>query len=69
MIWGINFGTGDVSNAVAQTQAIMAAFTPGGAASNSGITLDFIEIGNEADLYAKHGLRNATYDINQYTGQ
>ena len=59
MIWGIHFGTGDVDNAVAQIQAIMAAFTPGGAGSNNRITLDFVEIGNEADLYVRHGLRNA----------
>lgn len=57
MIWGVNFALNNVSVAVAEAKAIRKAFLPGGAAFDAGITLDAIEIGNEADLYGVNGLR------------
>jgi len=36
------------------------------AVKNAGITLDAIEIGNEADLYKNNGLRPKTYPSTQY---
>jgi hypothetical protein len=33
----------------------------------AGVTLDFLEIGNEPDLYKNNGLRPSNYTSNQYT--
>ena len=69
MIWGVNFGLNNITNAVSEAIAIRKAFLPGGPAFDAGITLDAIEMGNEADLYATNGLRAAGWNISTYTQQ
>ena len=59
VIWGVPFGQGNITAAYLETQSILKAFgSP--AVQQQGISLEFLEIGNEADLYAHHGLRNST---------
>ncbi|KAF7374972.1 Glycoside hydrolase family 79 protein [Mycena sanguinolenta] len=60
--WGVNFG------GKREFDAILAAFASP-AVKNAGITLDFLELGNEADLYNGNGLRASTYNVAQYTTQ
>ena len=69
MIWGVNLGADSVSNAVAEAQAIRATFESGGEASNAGVILDAIEIGNEADLYENNGLRGSGWNVDEYISQ
>lgn len=45
--------------------AICTAFTSS-AVTDAGVTLQAIEIGNEADLYKNNGLRNSSYSISNY---
>jgi hypothetical protein len=65
MTFGVNLGGNTVSTAVNQAQAIMTAFQSS-ALVNAGITLDYIEIGNEADLYGGNGHRTGTWNIGTY---
>jgi hypothetical protein len=66
VIWGVNFGEENITAAFLETKSIMKAFQSE-AVQQRGISLDFIEIGNEADLYAKHQVRNpATWDVELY---
>ncbi|KAF8206538.1 glycoside hydrolase family 79 protein [Mycena galopus ATCC 62051] len=51
-----------------ETQAIVAAFASP-EVQNAGITLDFLELGNEADLYKNNGLRPSNYSVSQYTAE
>ncbi|KAJ7931346.1 glycoside hydrolase family 79 protein [Mycena leptocephala] len=54
--WGVNFGQLNVTAAVLEAKAIMNAFdSPPFKAAE--VTLDYLEIGNEADLYANNGFR------------
>lgn len=69
MVWGVNFGSGTVANAVAQTKAIVAAFGTSGAAHKAGVILESIEIGNEADLYVKNKVRKTGYSIGDYVSE
>lgn len=69
MIWGVNFGSGSVQNAVAMAQPIINAFSAGGPAQSAGVILDAIQIGNEPDLYARHGNRSSTYNIQSYLSE
>lgn len=69
MIWGVNFGANNLTNAVNMAKAIAKQFQPGGAAHAAGVSLDMIEIGNEADLYGNNGLRNKTWTITDYISQ
>ncbi|TDL25597.1 glycoside hydrolase family 79 protein, partial [Rickenella mellea] len=67
--WGVNFGQNNLTAAFLEAQSIKNAFASS-AVKNAGITLDFIEIGNEADLYAhaNNGARNpSTWSISEYT--
>ena len=65
MVWGVNLGANNVSNAVNMAKAIVRSFdTPG--VKDSGIVLDRIEIGNEADLYYNNGLRPTNYSVEDY---
>lgn len=63
--WGVNLGLNNITNAVNEAKSITAAFASS-SIKNSGIVLDAIEIGNEADLYKNNGLRPATYNSTQY---
>ncbi|KAJ7475688.1 glycoside hydrolase family 79 protein [Mycena latifolia] len=64
--WGVNFGGKNLTAVFLETQAIVSAFSSP-AIQNAGITLDFLELGNEADLYKNNGLRASTYSVSQYT--
>ncbi|KAJ7637653.1 glycoside hydrolase family 79 protein [Mycena polygramma] len=64
--WGVNFGGKNLTATFLETQAIINAFSSP-ALKNAGITLDFLELGNEADLYKNNGLRNSSYSVSQYT--
>ncbi|GJE97273.1 glycoside hydrolase family 79 protein [Phanerochaete sordida] len=65
MTWGVNLGLDNATNALNMANAILRAFlTP--AVKLSGVVLDLIEIGNEADLYANNGLRNSSYNVEAY---
>ncbi|KAI0751852.1 glycoside hydrolase family 79 protein [Daedaleopsis nitida] len=65
MVWGVNLGGNNVTNAVNMAKAIIRSFdTPG--VKESGIVLDRMEVGNEADLYSHNGLRPKNYTVQQY---
>ncbi|KAG6844289.1 hypothetical protein H0H87_008158 [Tephrocybe sp. NHM501043] len=63
--WGLNFGQFNLTTAFLEAKSILKAFSSS-AIKNAGITLDAIEIGNEADLYRNNGARSRTYNITQY---
>ncbi|KAJ7475686.1 glycoside hydrolase family 79 protein [Mycena latifolia] len=63
--WGVNFGGKNLTAVFLETRAIVSAFSSP-AIRNAGITLDFLELGNEADLYKNNGLRASTYSVSQY---
>lgn len=69
MTFGLNFGANNVTNAVNMATSILKTFRPGGSAFDSGIVLDFLEIGNEADLYGNNGLRPSNWTIDTYMEQ
>ncbi|KAJ7158933.1 glycoside hydrolase family 79 protein [Mycena filopes] len=64
--WGVNFGQLNITAAVLEAKAIMNAFN---SPACEQVTLDFLEIGNEADLYANNGLRPASFTSSQYVQQ
>ncbi|KAJ7635010.1 glycoside hydrolase family 79 protein [Roridomyces roridus] len=66
--WGVNFGGGNVTAVFLETQAIINAFASSDITS-AGITLDNLELGNEADLYVNHNMRPQGYNIQQYAAQ
>ncbi|KII84460.1 glycoside hydrolase family 79 protein [Plicaturopsis crispa FD-325 SS-3] len=68
VIWGVNFGQANLTAAYLETRSIVKAFDSP-AVREAGITLDFIEIGNEADLYINNGARNSSWNIQQYVAQ
>ncbi|KAJ7178604.1 glycoside hydrolase family 79 protein [Mycena crocata] len=63
--WGVNFGGKNLTAVFLETQAIIKAFASP-AFTNAGISLDFLELGNEADLYKNNGLRPSNYSISQW---
>ncbi|EGN99003.1 glycoside hydrolase family 79 protein [Serpula lacrymans var. lacrymans S7.3] len=66
--WGVNLGQYNITAAYLETKAMIEAFnTP--AVKQAGITLDFIEVGNEADLYISNGARNSSWDPTEYISQ
>ncbi|KAH9999196.1 glycoside hydrolase family 79 protein [Russula compacta] len=68
VIWGVNFGQNNLTAAFLQATAIANVFTSA-CFQNSNITLEAIEIGNEADLYINHGARNSSFNVQQYVSQ
>jgi hypothetical protein len=58
----------DVPTAVQEATAIASAFASS-AFTKASIMLEAIEIGNEADLYANNGLRDNTWNIQNYVTQ
>ncbi|KAJ7710331.1 glycoside hydrolase family 79 protein [Mycena rosella] len=64
----VNFGGANLTAVFLETQAIITAFASS-AFTQAGITLDNLELGNEADLYSGNGLRASTYTVQQYTPQ
>ncbi|KAF7970112.1 hypothetical protein HWV62_24994 [Athelia sp. TMB] len=63
--WGVSLREDNLTSAYLETKAIVKAFASA-AVKNAGITLDFIEVGNEADLYVNNGGRRAPYGPTQY---
>ncbi|PCH34775.1 glycoside hydrolase family 79 protein [Wolfiporia cocos MD-104 SS10] len=58
MVWGVNLGLNNATNAINMAKAIFRAFDLP-ATRSAGVTLERIEVGNEADLYGSNGLRPA----------
>ncbi|OBZ65454.1 Beta-glucuronidase [Grifola frondosa] len=65
MVWGVNLGLDNVTNAVNMAKAIVGAFASA-AVRASGVVLDRIEVGNEADLYKDNGLRPSNWTVSEY---
>lgn len=65
VIWGVNLGQNNLTAAFLEAKSLMEAFASP-AIKNAGITLDAIEVGNEADLYLNNGARPKTYTSTQY---
>ncbi|KAH9936819.1 glycoside hydrolase family 79 protein [Epithele typhae] len=65
MVWGVNFGLDNATNAGNMARSIVQAFKSA-AVLAAGVVLDRIEIGNEADLYSNNGLRAKNYSVNDY---
>lgn len=63
--WGINLGENNLTVASLMAKSVMRAFESD-AIKNAGITLDFLEIGNEPDLYGSNGHRPAGYSVSDY---
>jgi len=61
----VNLGGNNITAAFLEARSIVKAFASS-AIKNAGITLDAIEIGNEADLYKNNGLRSSSYTSTQY---
>jgi len=68
IIWGVNFGQNNLTAAFLEASAIANAFTST-ASRDAKITLEAIEIGNEADLYTRNGARNSSFNVQQYVTQ
>ncbi|KAK7050346.1 glycoside hydrolase family 79 protein [Favolaschia claudopus] len=66
--WGVNLGGNNLTAVFLETKAIIDAFASP-ALANAGITLDFLELGNEPDLYKLKGLRPSSYSVSQYTSE
>ncbi|KAF8316383.1 hypothetical protein DL93DRAFT_774021 [Clavulina sp. PMI_390] len=69
MIWGTNLGSNNTANAVKEAKAIVSTFSHGGVAHKSGVKLDAIEIGNEADLYSGNGLRPSNWTFDNWASE
>jgi len=66
MVWGVNLGYNNITNAVNMAKAIIRAFSLPSVQS-SGVVLERIEVGNEADLYSSNGLRPAdNWTVEEY---
>ncbi|KAJ3744227.1 glycoside hydrolase family 79 protein [Lentinula detonsa] len=65
VIWGVNFGQNNLTAAILEAKSIMQAFC-GSEISSLGISLKYLEIGNEPDLYMNNGLRPKNYNVGQY---
>ncbi|KAI8984835.1 glycoside hydrolase family 79 protein [Trametes punicea] len=65
MTWGVNLGADNATNAVNMAKAIVGAFRTL-AVKASGVILERIEVGNEADLYKNNGLRPSNWTVQEY---
>ncbi|KAJ7284845.1 glycoside hydrolase family 79 protein [Mycena rebaudengoi] len=66
VIWGVNFGGKNLTAVFLETKAIASAFSSP-AFVDASISLDSLELGNEADLYKNNKLRASHYNVSQYT--
>lgn len=64
--WGVNLGQYNITAAYLESQALLAAFADPAVVAQ-GTTLEYIEIGNEADLYSNNGARNSSWNPIEYT--
>ena len=65
VIWGLNLGQNNLTAAFLEAKSLVEAFASP-AVKDAGITLDAIEIGNEANRYQINGARPTTYTPAQY---
>ena len=66
VIWGLNLGQNNITAAFLNAASLHAAFASD-QVKNAGITLDFVEIGNEPDLFGNNGARNSSaWNIGEY---
>lgn len=65
MVWGVNLGANNATNAVNMANAVLSSFQSS-AVKAAGIVLDRIEVGNEPDLYTHNGLRPKNWTVNDY---
>ncbi|KIJ66772.1 glycoside hydrolase family 79 protein [Hydnomerulius pinastri MD-312] len=63
--WGVNLRQYNLTAAYLETKALISAFESP-AVKENGITLNFIEVGNEADLYYSNGGRNSSWSVFEY---
>ncbi|KAG1718364.1 glycoside hydrolase family 79 protein [Suillus paluster] len=66
--WGVNLREYNLTAANLETVALMNAFSSP-AVVEKGITLKFIEVGNEADLYYDNGGRNSSWNVQEYVSE
>ncbi|KAK1234974.1 hypothetical protein PQX77_001808 [Marasmius sp. AFHP31] len=64
--WGVNFGQNNLTAAVLEARSISEAFASP-EITDAGIKLDFIEIGNEGDLFRNNGFRSPNFTVAEYT--
>lgn len=64
--WGVNFGQNNLTAAFLEARSIAKAFSSS-AMKDAGVILDFVEIGNEADLYIDNGDRPSNWTPVNYT--
>ncbi|KAF5364746.1 hypothetical protein D9758_009300 [Tetrapyrgos nigripes] len=65
VIWGVNFRRSNLTAAFLEAQAIGKAFRTE-AMKDAGVILDYVEIGNEADLYIGNDSRDEDFDVAEY---
>lgn len=68
VIFGLNLIGDNLTDVYLETKSIIKAFSDP-AVTGNGIKLAYLEIGNEADLYAKHGWRPTGWNITQYVAE
>ncbi len=66
--WGLNLGADNITNAVLEAQSLVKAFNSQ-EMKTADVILDFIELGNEADVYRNNGLRPSDYSPVNYTSE
>ncbi|KAN0093122.1 glycoside hydrolase family 79 protein [Tylopilus felleus] len=66
--WGVNLREYNLTAAYLETKALIQALESP-AVKEKGITLNFIEVGNEADLYHNNGGRNSSWSVFEYVPQ
>ncbi|KAG7446126.1 glycoside hydrolase family 79 protein [Guyanagaster necrorhizus] len=64
--WGVNFGQDNLTAAFLTARSMAKAFSSP-AMKDAGVTLDFVEIGNEADWYINNGARPSNWTSVDYT--
>ena len=68
MIWGLNMRDDNLTAVYLETESIIKAFG-NSAVTDVGITLDYLEIGNEADVYVSNGGRKKPFGATQYIAE
>ncbi|KAI1792639.1 hypothetical protein LXA43DRAFT_330161 [Ganoderma leucocontextum] len=68
MVWGINLGANNATNAINMAKAIAGSFSDP-AVQAAGVVLERVEVGNEPDLYKHNGLRPHNYTVKQYVAE
>lgn len=66
--WGVNLREYNLTAVYLETKAMIQAFQSP-AVKSKGITLNLIEVGNEADLYHHNGGRNGSWNVDEYVTQ